>query len=45
LNDNWFKGKTTVLLDKEFTVGALKNLASFKADEKLKKATYAFIAS
>ena len=45
LQHPWLAERTRVKVDADKAVGALKNLASFRAEQVLKQATFAFIAS
>lgn len=45
LQHKWIADQTTVALDETVSLNALNNLKTFRADETLKQATYAYIAS
>jgi calcium-dependent protein kinase len=45
LKHPWIVEKSTQAVDSNVAMGALSNLKSFRADQKLKQATFAFIAS
>lgn len=45
LNHPWITGLSNIVIDESLAIGALTNLNNFRADQTLKAATYAFIAS
>ncbi len=45
LKHPWITEMSTVSVDSSVAMGALSNLKNFRADQKLKQATFAFIAS